>query len=178
MVEDTLKTVAILDRVDRQILDELQHNGRLAVAELARRVHLSPTPCLERLKRLEREGFIRGYIARLDAVLLGFTVIAFVEVSLDRTTPDVIDQFHLAMQTLEEVMECHMVAGNFDYLLKVRSVSTHAFRKFLGEKLFAVPGLQHTHTYMALEELKATSRLPVRAKAVPRETKVRRRRAD
>jgi Lrp/AsnC family transcriptional regulator, leucine-responsive regulatory protein len=176
MVEHT-PSVAVLDRIDRHILDELQQNGRLSVAELARRVHLSATPCVERVRHLEREGVIRGYVAQLDPARLGFPVIAFVEVSLDRTTPDALEKFHDAMRTLEEVVECHMVAGSFDYLLKVRSVSMHAFRRFLGEKLFAVPGLRHTHTYLTLEELKSTSRLPLRGRVAVKEPKSRRSRS-
>lgn len=178
MVDSTAEDLGRLDRLDRHILDELQHNGRLPVAELARRVHLSPTPCLERMKRLERDGFIRGYCAQLDAARLGFPVIAFIQVAIDRTTPDALDRFHAAVRALDEVMECHMVAGAFDYLLKIRSVSTHEFRRFLGEKLFAVPGLQHTHTYLVLEELKSTSRLPVRTKAQQRQLRAPRRRGD
>jgi Lrp/AsnC family leucine-responsive transcriptional regulator len=170
-----MSALSSLDRVDRRLLDELQTDGRLPVAELARRVHLSPTPCLERIKRLEREGFIQGYNARLDPKRLGFVVIAFVEVSIDRTTPDVLERFRLGVLDLVEVMECHMVAGGFDYLLKVRAQSMDSFRRFLGERLFATPGLQHTHTYIALEELKSTYELPIKP-GPAQETEKRRRR--
>lgn len=151
----------ILDRIDRQLLGELQRDGRLSVAELARRVHRSLTPCLKRLKRLEREGIIQGYTARLSAKRLGFQVLAFVEISVDRTTPDVLERFHAAVHDLAEVEECHMIAGTFDYLLKIRARNLENFRRFLGEELFAVPGLQHTHTYITLEEIKASADLPV-----------------
>lgn len=162
MVESTGYGIAPLDRVDRRILDELQRDGRLSIAELARRVHLSPTPCLERVKRLERDGFVRDYVARLDPVRLGFTLLAFVEVALDRTTPDLFERFRAMVLDLEEVEECHLVAGRFDYLLRVRTTSMDKFREFLAERLAAVPGLQHTHTYFSLEEVKHRGSLPVK----------------
>ena len=152
-----------LDRIDREILAELQRDGRLSVAELARRVRLTTTPCFERVRRLERAGFIGDYSARLDPQRLGFAILAFIEVSLDRTTPDVLERFRVAVRELEEVMECHMVAGGFEYLLKVRAVSTEAFRRFLTERLNAIPGLRRTHTYLALEEVKSTTALPLAA---------------
>jgi Lrp/AsnC family leucine-responsive transcriptional regulator len=152
---------AQLDRTDRRILELLQADGRLAVAELARRVHLSATPCLERLRRLERDGYIRGYAADLDPALLGAGLIAFVEILLDRTTPDVFNRFREAVLVLEPVQECHMVAGGFDYLLKVRVRDMAAYRGFL-EQLAAIPGLQQTHTYVVMEEVKSTRAIPVR----------------
>jgi Lrp/AsnC family leucine-responsive transcriptional regulator len=161
MAQDTYTNGVMLDKVDRQLLGELQRNGRLSVAELARRVHRSLTPCLKRLQRLEREGIIQGYAAKLNAQRLGFQVLAFVEVSVDRTTPDVLERFHAAVRELAEVEECHMIAGTFDYLLKIRARNLDHFRRFLGEDLFTVPGLQHTHTYITLEELKASADLPM-----------------
>lgn len=144
-----------LDRIDRRLLALLQADGRLAVAELARRVHLSPTPCLERVRRLERDGYIRGYAADLDPAKLGAALLAFVEILLDRTTPDVFTRFRDAMVALEPVQECHMVAGGFDYLLKVRVRDMAAYRRFL-EQLAAIPGVQQTHTYVVMEEVKST----------------------
>lgn len=146
---------ADLDRVDRRLLALLQADGRLPVAELARRVHLSATPCLERVRRLEREGYIRGYAAELDPAKLGAALLAFVEILLDRTTPDVFTRFRDAMVGLEPVQECHMVAGGFDYLLKVRVRDMAAYRRFL-EQLAAIPGVQQTHTYVVMEEVKST----------------------
>lgn len=165
-----------LDRVDRQLLEELQRDGRMSIAELARRVHLSPTPCLERIKRLERDGVIRGYSAHLDPEHVGLPVLTFVEVAVDRTTPNVFEQFGRMMREMDEVVECHMIAGQFDYLLKVRTSSTNAFRKFLGEKLATVPGLKQTHTYFALEETKTGMHLPI--KPVRKETTVSRARQN
>lgn len=144
-----------LDRTDRRLLALLQADGRLTVAELARRVHLSATPCLERVRRLERDGYIRGYAADLDPAKLGAALLAFVEILLDRTTPDVFTRFRDAMVGLEPVQECHMVAGGFDYLLKVRVQDMAAYRRFL-EQLAAIPGVQQTHTYVVMEEVKST----------------------
>ena len=149
-----------LDRIDRRLLALLQGDGRLAIAELARRVHLSATPCLERVRRLEREGYIRGYTADLDPALLGAGLIAFVEVQLDRTTPDVFNRFRDGVIGLTPVQECHMVAGGFDYLLKVRTADMAAYRRFL-EQLAALAGVEQTHTYVVMEEVKSTRAVPV-----------------
>jgi Lrp/AsnC family transcriptional regulator, leucine-responsive regulatory protein len=149
-----------LDRIDRRLLALLQADGRLSVAELARRVHLSPTPCFERVRRLEREGYIRGYAADLDPAKLGAGLIAFVEVQLDRTTPDVFNRFRDGVVGLEPVQECHMVAGGFDYLLKVRTADMAAYRRFL-EQLAALAGVEQTHTYVVMEEVKSTRTVPI-----------------
>jgi Lrp/AsnC family leucine-responsive transcriptional regulator len=143
-----------LDRIDRKILRSLQADGRISNVELARRVGLSPTPCLERVRRLEREGYILGYGARLDAAKLEAGMLVFVQVTLERTTPDVFDRFAAAVQRLEEVAECHMVAGGYDYLLKVRVKDMAAFRRFLGEGLTALDSVRETHTYVVMEAVK------------------------
>ena len=133
----------------------------MSVAEMARQVHLSPTPCLERVRRLERDGYIVGYAAHLNPQRLGAALLAFVEVSLDRTTPDVFSHFRDAMLAIEEVQECHMVAGGFDYLVKVRVRDMEAYRRFLGERLTGLRGVQQTHTYVVMEEVKSSHRLPI-----------------
>ena len=142
-----------LDRTDRQILRLLQAEGRLANVELARRVHLSPTPCLERVRRLERAGYITGYAALLDAQKLEAALLAFVEVSLDRTTADAFERFRERVLAMPAVQECHMVAGGFDYLLKVRLADMAAYRLFLGE-LSRLAQVSQTHTYVVMEEVK------------------------
>lgn len=152
-----------LDRIDRQILSLLQSDGRLSVAELARQVHLSATPCLERVRRLERDGYIRGYAADLDPAKLGAGLIAFVEVQLDRTTPDVFNRFRDGVIGLAPVQECHMVAGGFDYLLKVRTGDMGAYRRFL-EDLAALAGVEQTHTYVVMEEVKSSRAIPLDAR--------------
>ena len=146
-----------LDHIDEQLLTRLQHEGRVAVAQLAREVHLSVTPCLERVRHLEASGVIRGYHAELDPQRLGQQLLAYIEVSLDRTTPDAFDRFRSAMQALEVVQECCMVAGGFDYLLKLRVRDMHEFRRVLGDDIAAIRGVQQTHTYFVMEEVKNTN---------------------
>lgn len=162
-----------LDRIDRELLDYLQRDGRLTIAELARRVNLSPTPCLERVRRLERDGYIRDYVARLDPKRLGLPVVAFIELALDKT-PLLSEQFPALIRDFPEIEECHLIAGGFDYLLKVRTASMDAFRRFLGERLTSLPGIAQTHTYFSLEQVKGDGVLPIVGKRVaPRRTPVR-----
>ena len=150
-----------LDRTDRRILDELQRNGRISNVELARRVNLSATPCLERVRRLEQAGFIRDYVAILDAQRMEVGLLLYVEVTLDRTTAEVFERFKEAIADRPEVQECHMVAGGFDYLLKVRVPDMQAYRGFLGEGLTAAPGVRETHTYVVMEEIKETTAIRI-----------------
>ncbi|WP_372074215.1 Lrp/AsnC ligand binding domain-containing protein [Tistrella mobilis] len=150
-----------LDRIDRRILTELQGDGRLTNVELSRRVHLSPTPCLERVRRLEREGYIRGYRAELDPAMLDRALLVYIEVSLDRTDETVFEAFKAAIRQQPDVLECHMVAGGFDYLVKARLADMAAYRRFLGDCLVSLPGVRTTHTYVVMEEVKTDARLPV-----------------
>jgi Lrp/AsnC family leucine-responsive transcriptional regulator len=150
-----------LDRVDRKILRLLQQDGRTSVSQLAREVHLSVTPTLERVRKLELAGYIEGYFARLSARRLGLGLLAYVEVLLDRTTRDAFERFKAAMLSYEEVMECHMVAGGFDYLLKVRVTDMESYRTFLGDSIASLPGVQQTHTYFVMEEVKSTHTIAV-----------------
>ncbi len=150
-----------LDAIDRRILALLQQQGRMPNVELARHVHLSPTPCLERVRRLERAGVIRGYGARLDANALGAGFVTFVTVTLERTTTDVFDRFADKVRRLDEVAECHMVGGGFDYILKVRTRDMASFRRFLGEKLSTLPEVAQTHSYFVMEAIKDDAPLPV-----------------
>lgn len=152
-----------IDRIDMKILSELQDDGRIANVELARRVGLSPTPCLERVRRLERDGYIRGYHAALNPEKLGAGLIAFIEVSLERTTTRALERFRDAIAGMEEVLECHMVAGGFDYLIKIRLPDMAGYRRFLGEKLAAIDGVSQTHTYVVMEEVKSTTSIPLRS---------------
>ena len=150
-----------LDRIDRRILALLQEDGRLPAVELAERVGLSPTSTGERLRRLQKEGVIAGFRARLDPRRLGLELLVFVEVSLDKTTPDVFERFAAAIRRAPEVLECHMVAGGFDYLVKTRVADMAAYRRFLGEVLLAFPGVKETRTYAVMEEVKSDGMLPV-----------------
>ena len=150
-----------LDRIDRKILKILQEDGRIANLKLAESVALSPTAVLARVQRLTRDGFILGYEARLDPMKLGAGMLVFIEVLLDRTTPNVFDQFKAAVQVHPEIMECHMVAGGFDYLLKTRSADMAAYRAFAGNVLWQLPGVRETRTYAVMEEVKHSSHLPI-----------------
>ncbi|WP_343589283.1 Lrp/AsnC ligand binding domain-containing protein [Paracidovorax wautersii] len=150
-----------LDRIDRKILKILQEDGRIANLKLAESVALSPTAVLARVQRLTRDGFILGYEARLDPIKLGAGMLVFIEVLLDRTTPNVFDQFKAAVQVHPEIMECHMVAGGFDYLLKTRSADMAAYRAFAGDVLWQLPGVRETRTYAVMEEVKHSSHLPI-----------------
>lgn len=150
-----------LDQIDRRILREVQANGRLTNTELSERVHLSATATNERVKRLTRDGFILGYTALLSPELLGRALLLFVEVKLERTTPDVFDAFAAAIRRTPDVLECHLIAGGFDYLVKARVADMSAYRTFLSELLTAVPGIRETRTYTVMEEVKDTTNLPI-----------------
>jgi Lrp/AsnC family transcriptional regulator, leucine-responsive regulatory protein len=150
-----------LDRIDIKILKLLQADGRITNLKLAEAVALSPTAVLARTQRLQRDGFILGFEARLDPLKLGRGMMVFVEVLLDRTTPNVFNEFKAAVQVRDEIMECHMVAGGFDYLLKTRMADMAAYREFAGSVLWQLPGVRETRTYAVMEEVKNSSQLPL-----------------
>ena len=148
-----------LDRIDLRILSCLQTDGRIANLKLAETVGLSPTAVLARVQKLSKEGYILGYEARLNPLKLGAGMMVFVEVLLDRTTPNVFEAFKAAVQVHGEIMECHMVAGGFDYLLKTRMADMTAYRHFAGTVLWQLPGVRETRTYAVMEEVKNTNQL-------------------
>ena len=148
-----------LDKIDVRILRALQNDGRISNLKLAETVHLSPTAVLERVKRLTRDGYILGYEARLNPVKLGAGLLVFVEVLLDRTVHDVMDTFRAAVQVRAEILECHLVAGGFDYLLKTRSSDMNDYRNFAGTVLWQLPGVRETRTYAVMEEVKNSAKL-------------------
>lgn len=148
-----------IDRTDRRILDLLQRDGRISNLKLAEGVALSPTAVLARVQRLTREGYILGYEARLNPLKLGAGLLVFVEILLDRTNANVFDQFKAAVQAHPEIMECHLVAGGFDYLLKTRAADMNAYREFAGTVLWQLPGVRETRTYAVMEEVKNTTAL-------------------
>ncbi|MDM7462869.1 Lrp/AsnC ligand binding domain-containing protein [Tepidimonas taiwanensis] len=150
-----------LDRIDLRILDVLQRDGRITNLKLAEAVALSPTAVLARVQRLTREGYILGYEARLNPAKLGGGLLVFVEVLLDRTTPNVFEQFKAAVQASPQVLECHMVAGGFDYLVKTRVADMADYRRFAGDVLWQLPGVRETRTYAVMEEVKNTHHLPL-----------------
>ena len=155
-------TPETLDRTDLKILDALQTDSRLSNLKLAENVGLSPTAVLARVQRLSKDGYILGYEARLNPLKLGAGLMVFVEVLLDKTTPNVFEAFKAAVQVRDEIMECHMVAGGFDYLLKTRLADMPAYREFAGTVLWQLPGVRETRTYAVMEEIKNTTRLALR----------------
>jgi Lrp/AsnC family transcriptional regulator, leucine-responsive regulatory protein len=151
----------VLDNIDRRILALLQEDGRMATVELAERIGLSPTATAERTKRLQKDGFIIGYAARLDPAKLGRSLLVFVEVTLDKTTPDVFERFGAAARRNPDILECHLVAGGFDYLVKTRVADMTAYRHLLGDVILSLPGVRETRTYAVMEEVKSDAPMPV-----------------
>lgn len=143
-----------LDKIDRKILAELQKDGRVTMTALAQRVGLSKSPCQQRVRRLEERGYILGYAALVDLARLDAGHIAFVQVTLSDTTTPALDAFNRAVRKLPEVEQCHMIAGGFDYLLKVRTADIRAYRRSLGESLSSLPHVSHTSTYVVMESVK------------------------
>jgi Lrp/AsnC family leucine-responsive transcriptional regulator len=153
--------VPAIDKIDRKILRHLQADGRISNLKLAEAVHLSPTAVLERVRRLTRDGFVLGYEARLNPRLLGAGLMVFVEVLLDRTVHDVMDTFKAAVHVRPEILEAHLVAGGFDYLLKTRVADMAAYRQFIGSVIWTLPGVRETRTYVVMEEVKNTAAIEV-----------------
>lgn len=150
-----------LDRIDRKILDVLQKNGRISITDLAEQVGLSATPCSERVKRLERDGIIAGYYARIDPKAFGLSLLVFVEIKLSAKSGDVFDKAKLELQYLPEVMECHLVSGDFDYLIKARIPEMSDYRRLLGEILKRMPAAAESRSYVVMEEVKESLQLPI-----------------
>ncbi|MEL7229021.1 MAG: Lrp/AsnC ligand binding domain-containing protein [Pseudomonadota bacterium] len=144
----------MIDPFDQKILDALSHNARISITDLSKQVGLSKTPCHARLKKLEENGIIVGYRALLDPVKLGREHVAFVEVKLSDTRASALDAFNEAVRILPEVEQCHMIAGGFDYLLKVRTDNITSYRRVLGEAISALPHVAQTSTYVAMEAVK------------------------
>lgn len=150
----------VLDRIDLAILSALQENGRISNVDLAKQVNLSASPCLERVKRLEQAGYIESYRAQLNAQKLDYGMSAFIQVTLDRTTADVFDKFREQVIKIKEVAECHMVAGGFDYLLKLRFKDMDAYRRVLSV-IVELPAVSQTHTYVVMEHIKKDPGIPI-----------------
>lgn len=150
MTTDTPK----LDRYDRSIMRHLQQDGRMSISKLADTIALSPNATAERLRRLQRDGVIAGFHARISPEVLGQVLTCFVEVKLDRVGTDVFDAFAKAARASPEIEECYLVAGGFDYLLKTRHSDMTAFRDFLTSTLLLLPGVRETHTFTVMEAVK------------------------
>ena len=143
-----------IDDIDRRILRALQENARLSVAEIAERVGLSSTPCWNRIRRLETDGYICGYVALLDQAKLGLPDTVIIEVTLDRHDEDVLDRFGRALADLPEVLEAYLTTGEYDYVIKVAVEGTRGYEEFLRSKLYRIPGIRHSRSLFALRCLK------------------------
>ncbi len=151
----------VLDRTDRRILECLQADGRISNVQLARKVNLTPTPCIERVKRLERQGYIRGYTALLNPEMVNAALLVFVEIDLSHNSPDAFRRFREEARQLPEIQDCHLVSGNFDYLIKARVSDMKAYRELLGEKILSLPEVIGSRSYVVMEEVKETLNLPL-----------------
>ena len=145
-----------LDKLDRHILRILQDEGRISMKDLGQRVGLSITPCIERVKRMERAGVISGYHARVDPAALGAKLLVFVEITLNQKSASAFEQFRGAVLHIPEVQECHLVSGDFDYLIKARIHEMAQYRKLLGDILLQLPGAAQSKSYVVMEEIKET----------------------
>ena len=149
-----------LDRIDMKILRALQAEGRLTNAELAVRVNVSPATCHRRTQRLFAEGYITGVRAHVAPASVGLGALVMVGVVLDRSTPESFAAFEGAATQIKDVLDCHLVAGDFDYLLKIRVRDMADFNKLHGQKLIALPGVRQTRTFFVMKEVKDNARLP------------------
>ncbi len=151
-----------LDTIDRRILKELQENGRMSIVELASRVHLTKTPCAERVRRLERTGVIKGYRADINPEPLDAGHVIIVHVTLARTSDNAFELFNSAVQRIPEIQACYLLAGQFDYMLKVCTSDISHYRNVLGEQIGKLPGVLQTHSYVAMEVVKEDRSIPIR----------------
>ncbi len=152
-----------LDRIDRAILEELQRDGRLPITELAQRVGLSTSPCSERVRRLEREKVILGYHARVDPEALGRGLLVFAELTLSSKSSQTFEAVRQALLLEPRVIECHLISGSFDYLVKARLSAMREYRDLLGQILRQIPVPAQSNSYVVMEEIKEGLALPVDA---------------
>jgi len=150
-----------LDNYDRRILNVLQQDGRISYTDLGKQVGLTTTPCIERVRKLERSGLIKGYSARLSAHQLDAGLVVFVQVSLDRSSKQSFEGFRESIQKLDQVQECYLVTGSFDFLVKARVRDMSAYRDFLEEQLLAIPGVYGSTSIAAMEIVKETLAIQV-----------------
>ena len=146
-----------IDSFDYKILDLLQSDGRMTITDLSGHIGLSKTPCLKRVQKLEAAGYIKGYKAIINHGLIENNHIAFVQIKLNDTKTSALNAFNKAIKEVTEVEQCHMIASNFDYLLKVRTENMESYRKVLGEKISALPHVQNSSTFVVMEEVIARS---------------------
>ncbi|EJL71333.1 transcriptional regulator, AsnC family [Variovorax sp. YR750] len=150
-----------LDRIDRRILQALQEDGRIQNVELAEKVGLSPSPCLRRVKHLEESGVIEKYVAVLDAPKIGLGLTVFVRIWLKSQDAQTIEAFTAEVMQLDEIVECHLMVGDCDFLLRVVAADLDAYRKFQGEYLTRIKGVQSVKSELPMQKIKMTSKLPL-----------------
>lgn len=156
-----MKKITDLDKIDRKILDLIQTDARMSVVELSSHVNLTKTPCLNRLRRLEKEGFISEYTARLDPVRSEQRYLVFVQVKLQATRRNCLEEFNKAVQNVPEIQGCYMMSGGYDYLLKIRTRNMDTYRALLGDVISVLPHVDQTSTFPVMENVKDTTRIPV-----------------
>lgn len=157
------KSQRTLDRIDLNILRILQQEGRISYVDLADRVGLSTTPCMERVKRLEQDNIIEGYQARVNPSALNLDLLVFVEISLHYQSPSAFDDFRKAVTSLPNILECHLISGQSDYLLKARISEMSEYRRLLGDLLLNLPGIKESKSYIVMEAVKESQELPVQS---------------
>ena len=156
-----MDVISSLGKIDRNILRILQKDGRISYTELARQVGLSVTPCIDRVKRMERNGYILGYSAQVCSQKLDAALVVFVQIRLNHTSQKNFEEFRRSVIDLENIQSCFLVSGNYDYLLKVRVADMAAYRELLGHRILKLPAVQESTSYVVMEELKETMEVPI-----------------
>lgn len=151
---------SVLDRIDRHILEVMQRDGRISMTDLADRVGLTVTPCIERVRRLERSGVITGYHARVSPTALDAALLVFVEISMSSKSDTTFSDFRREILCVPQVLECHLVSGDFDYMVKARIKEISQYRSLLGDILLRLPGVTQTKSCVVMEEVKETMFIP------------------
>lgn len=151
----------LLDQIDKNILRVIQREGRIPIVELAERVNITKSPCLIRLRKLEKDGFIRGYRADIDPHKVNQSHLVYVQVKLRNTSRKKLNEFNAAVQNIPEILSCHMMSGGYDYLLKVRSKNVQTYSLFMADILSDLPSVQQTSTFPVLQEVKESSALVI-----------------
>lgn len=157
------KSARSLDKLDHHILHLLQQDGRISMKDLSEQVGLSITPCIERVKRMECDGVIAGYYARVNPAAVGTKLLVFVEITLNHKSATAFEQFRREVLRIPEVLECHLVSGDFDYLIKARIREMAEYRKLLGDMLLQLPGAAQSKSYVVMEEIKETLSLSIKS---------------
>jgi Lrp/AsnC family leucine-responsive transcriptional regulator len=160
-MKNTIDGPDSLGKIDRNILRILQKDGRISYTELARQVGLSVTPCIDRVKRMERNGYILGYSAQVCSQKLDAALVVFVQIRLNHTSQKNFEEFRRSVIDLENIQSCFLVSGNYDYLLKARVADMAAYRELLGHRILKLPAVQESTSYVVMEELKETMEVPI-----------------